>query len=196
MSCVYIKIYSLYVYNMFTFFGKKKEGRELSNFYKERVTVDGRHYSSGEHAFHGSKYIEISKVLDGKRKLEFEEYGKKFEEEGEFGMMEGNEVKKRGGKGKDGKKLNEEEVGIWTKRSVEVQEKICMYKVENDENVKKVLLGTTSKILIHPAMRCSEEKVKDKFWEGKGIMKENGEIVVLGRNMLGSIWMDVRSSLI
>ena len=59
--------------NMFTFFGKKKEGRELSNFYKGRVTVDGRHYSSGEHAFHGSKYIEISKVLDGVRKLEFEE---------------------------------------------------------------------------------------------------------------------------
>ena len=139
MSCVYIKIYSLYVYNMFTFFGKKKEGRELSNFYKGRVTVDGRHYSSGEHAFHGSKYIEISKELEGDRKLEFEVYGKKFEEDGEFGMMEGNEVKKRGGKGKQGKKLNEEEIGIWTKRSVEVQMKICMYKVENDENVKKVL---------------------------------------------------------
>jgi len=68
---------------MFTFFGKKKEGRELSNFYKGRVTVEGRHYSSGEHAFHGSKYIEISKVLEGDRKLEFEAYGKKFEEEGE-----------------------------------------------------------------------------------------------------------------
>ena len=45
-------------------------------------------------------------------------------------------------------------------------------------------------------MRCSEEKVKDKFWEGKGIVKENGEIVVLGRNMLGNLWMEVRSSLL
>ena len=121
---------------MFTFFGRKKEGRELSNFYKGKVTVDGRHYSSGENAFHGSKYIQSSKVLEGERKLEFEEYGKKFEEEGEFGMMEGNEVKKRGGKGKQGKKLNKEEIEIWTRRSVEVQRKICMYKVENDENVK------------------------------------------------------------
>ena len=56
---------------MFTFFGKKKEGRELSNFYKGRVTVDGRHYSSGEHAFHGSKYIEISKVLSKRNKKKF-----------------------------------------------------------------------------------------------------------------------------
>ena len=181
---------------MFTFFGKKKEGCELSNFYKGRVTVDGRHYSSGEHAFHGSKYIEISKELNGARKLDFEEYGKKFEEEGEFGMMEGNEVKKRGGKSKLGKKLNEEEIGIWTKRSVEVQKKICLYKVENDENVKKVLMSTGTKVLIHPAMRCSVEKVKDKFWEGKGIVNENDEIVVLGRNMLGSIWTEIRSSLV
>ena len=180
---------------MFTFFGKKKEGCELSNFYKGRVTVDGRKYSSGEHAFHGSKYIEISKELHGARKLDFEEYGKNFEEEGEFGMMEGNEVKKRGGKGKCGKKLNEEEIRIWSERSVKVQEKICVYKVENDENVKRVLMSTCSKVLIHPAMRCSEEKVKDKFWEGRGIENENGEIVVLGRNMLGIIWMEIRNKL-
>jgi hypothetical protein len=40
------------------------------------------------------------------------------------------------------------------------------------------------------------ENVKDKFWEGKGIVNENDEIVVLGRNMLGSIWTEIRSSLV
>jgi hypothetical protein len=31
--------------DFFTFFGKKKDGHELSNFYKGRVVVDDRNYS-------------------------------------------------------------------------------------------------------------------------------------------------------
>ena len=90
------------------FFGKKKEGRELSNFWEGRVEVDGRIYGSGEGAFHGSKYIEVSNVNEGERKSKLEKYGRKFEIDGEFGSMDGTELKKKGGK--KGMMLNEDEI--------------------------------------------------------------------------------------
>jgi hypothetical protein len=53
-------------------------------------------------------------------------------------------------------------------------------------------LKSGTKILIHPALRCSLEKLeKTRIWEGKGIVKD-GKIVVLGRNLLGNIWMEYR----
>lgn len=40
-------------------------------------------------------------------------------------------------------------------------------------------------------MRCSEEKVKSRLWEGKGIVVD-GKIEVIGMNMLGKLWMKLR----
>ena len=84
---------------VYHFFGKKTEGRELSNFWEGLVEVDGRVYGSGEGAFHGSKYIELGKeVNEGERKNLLEEYGRKFEIGGEFGSLKGGELKKKRGK--------------------------------------------------------------------------------------------------
>jgi hypothetical protein len=47
------------------------------------------------------------------------------------------------------------------------------------------------KILIHPAMRCSEEKLAHRIWEGKAVIRD-GEVVVLGKNMLGNLWILLR----
>ena len=178
---------------MLNFFGKKKDGRELSNFYEGIVVLDGdRVYKSGESAFHGSKYLKAAEsCADANRRLELIDYAKRFEVGGEYGDLNGNEIKKRGGKGKNGKKLNPAEISVWSRLGTDVQRDICKYKFENDEIVKSALLATTGKVLIHPAMRCSKEKVKDRLWEGRGEIVD-GKVVVWGGNMLGNIWMDLR----
>jgi hypothetical protein len=40
-------------------------------------------------------------------------------------------------------------------------------------------------------MRCSEEKVKSRLWEGKGVIVD-GNVKVIGGNMLGNLWMKIR----
>ena len=191
MSCVYIKIYSLYVYNMFTFFGKKKEGRELSNFYKGRVTVEGRHYSSGEHAFHGSKYLKVSEMYpDGdERRMLLEEYGHHFETTGLFGDLSAAEIKSRGGKGKKGFKLTPNELQHWDNCSVDIQFEICQYKFDHYEEVRDVLKKSGQRPLVHIVLRMSREKVAQRKWEG-GVDKETGE--VYGENLLGEMWTELR----
>lgn len=93
----------------FNFFGRKKEGRELSNFWQapvELTSADGdesgktRLYSCGEAAFHGSKYLTLYQEIkeDTARKRQLGEYAEKFELRGEFGRLAPNEIKKKGGK--------------------------------------------------------------------------------------------------
>ena len=77
--------------------------------------------------------------------------------------------------------------------SLEVQEKICMYKMNNYEKVREDLKKSMGKILVHPAMRCSIEKIHSRFWEGKAILDKDGNVDVLGGNKLGNIWMSVRN---
>ena len=103
--------------------------------------------------------------------------------------IDGKTAKKKGGK--TGLSLSEVELGVWSVFSLEVQRKICMYKVTTYEEVRSDLEKSAGKILIHPAMRCSEEKVLHRLWEGKGIVVD-GEINVLGNNLLGKLWMEIR----
>ena len=178
----------------FNFFSKKKEGRELSNFYDGQVVLDERIYGSGEAAFHGSKYMKVGETTnDLNRKRQLYEYAKKFELGQEFSCLPENEIKKRGGKGRYGMKLGVNEIKKWEEVCLDVQREICKYKYENDEVVRQVLNSTIGKVLIHPAMRCSREKVKNRLWEGKGEICD-GKLVVLGGNMLGNIWMEIRDS--
>ncbi len=55
------------------------------------------------------------------------------------------------------------------------------------------LCKSKGKILIHPAMRCSEEKLKSRLWEGKCVMVD-GKIKVIGKNKLGELWMELRDT--
>ena len=179
----------------FNFFSKKKEGRELSNFYEGVVVLDDeRTYGSGEAAFHGSKYMKVGDTTnEPNRKQELYEYAKKFELGQEFSSLPENEIKKRGGKGKQGMKLGLNEIKKWEEGCLDVQREICKYKYENDDNVRQVLDSTIGKVLIHPAMRCNREKVKKRLWEGRGEICDD-KLVVLGGNMLGNIWMEIRDS--
>ena len=73
-----------------------------------------------------------------------------------------------------------------------VQEEICMYKFKTYEIVRQDLIKSGNKTLIHPALRFSEDKVgKSCFWEGRAVLKE-GKPVILGKNMLGNVWMSLR----
>jgi predicted NAD-dependent protein-ADP-ribosyltransferase YbiA (DUF1768 family) len=172
------------------FFFKKKEGMSLSNFWECNIQIkDGdeiREYDSGESCFHGEKFIRIGKLCkDENRKNDLLEYGVRFLS----GVCDknGSVVKRMGRKFI----LDHHELKLWNVISIEVQIEICNYKLENYEEVRDELYQSRDRILIHPAMRCNEEKVKNKLWEGKGIIVD-GKIEVIGMNMLGKLWMNLR----
>jgi ribA/ribD-fused uncharacterized protein len=153
------------------FFSGKKDFRCLSNFWENDVVIDGRLYQSGEHAFHGEKFF----------RLGYTDYAVKFLKPSFTPAM----AKQKGGK--NGLLLNEDELALWSKISIDVQKEICIYKLRYDE-VKQDLLRSKGKLLIHPALRCRHpEKC---IWEGRFV-----EGKVIGRNLLGKIWMEIRDSL-
>jgi predicted NAD-dependent protein-ADP-ribosyltransferase YbiA (DUF1768 family) len=173
------------------FFFKKEEFKSLSNFWECIIVIkDGEHireYDSGESCFHGEKFIRVGKLCkDENRKKELLEYGCKFLK----GVCEKDSVIVK----KMGRKfiLNKDELDLWYSLSIDVQKEICKYKYDNYEEVRGDLVKSKGKILIHPAMRCSEEKLKSRLWEGKGVIVD-GKIEVIGKNMLGDIWMNIRN---
>lgn len=168
------------------FFYKKEEFKNLSNFWECIIVIKDREYDSGESCFHGEKFIRVGKLSkDEDRKKELLEYGSKF--------LKGNCVKNGALIKKMGRKLilNKDELDLWDTLSIDVQKEICKYKYENYEQVRDDLIKSKGKILIHPAMRCSEEKLKNRLWEGKGVVVD-GKIEVVGKNMLGNLWMEIR----
>jgi predicted NAD-dependent protein-ADP-ribosyltransferase YbiA (DUF1768 family) len=170
------------------FFSRKEEFKSLSNFWMGDVVVDGVVYESGEHCFHGEKYRRIGeKCVDEVRKKKLLDYSKGFMKPSLYKNC--NEVKKMGGK--KGLLLSSDELSDWSVIGIEVQRKICRWKFDNYEEVRNDLKKSGGKILIHPALRCSEEKVKSRLWEGKGIVCD-GKIEVIGGNMLGNLWMELR----
>lgn len=180
---------------VFTFFAKKNEGRQLSNFWDGEVVIQGRIYSTGEHAFHGTKYLvaSIYSSFEEKRKQELLDYGKQFEQGGAWGSSTAAEAKKKGGK--KGLALTSEELEFWDKHSIHVQRQICAYKLRSDDAVRRALIDTGDKTLVHPAMRCGLEKAKKCKWEGR-VVEEDGRRMIVGGNKLGEIWMEMRESLV
>lgn len=175
------------------FFSGKKEYRSLSNFWENDIVViekdEKRIYETGEHCFHGEKYIRLGELCeDESRKKILLEYGATFIKPSQYKTAATS--KKMGGK--KGLLLNKAELTLWAAISIDVQYKICRWKVDNYEEVKQDLLKSGTKILIHPAMRCSQEKLeKTRIWEGRGALID-GKVVVLGKNLLGNIWMECR----
>ena len=89
--------------------------------------------------------------------------------------------------GKRGLLLNAGELDQWDRISIEVQNEICKWKYDHYEEVRMDLENSKGKILVHPTMRCSEENVRTRLWEGKAVVRD-GKVVILGGNMLGSLW--------
>jgi len=180
------------------FFYKKEAYRSLSNFYENDIVIvdkdNKREYESGEHCFHGEKYIRLGNICNNEnRKNMLLEYGNKFIKPCIY--KNGLKVKKMGGK--KGFMLKNDELELWNNISINVQKEICKYKWENVEKVRNDLIKSRGKILVHPALRCSNEKLKYKIWEGKGVVMDcSTSIVILGNNRLGNIWMELRDKVI
>jgi predicted NAD-dependent protein-ADP-ribosyltransferase YbiA (DUF1768 family) len=174
--------------DVINFFSSKKEYGSLSNFWTADVTVEGRIYESGEHCFHGEKYVRIGeKSTDPDRKRTLIEYGKMFSKPSIYTTP--SIAKQKGGK--KGLILTAEELDVWQNESVDVQYEICKWKKNNYKEVRDDLIKSENKILVHPAMRCSKDKIIGRFWEGRATV-QNGEVVILGNNKLGNIWMELR----
>jgi predicted NAD-dependent protein-ADP-ribosyltransferase YbiA (DUF1768 family) len=172
-----------------TFCSKKIEYGSLSNFWNREVVIDDRIYESGEHAFHGEKYKRISDLCtDENRKRELLEYSIKFLKENN---MFSDPSKAKSGGGKKGLRLNDMELNTWNNICINVQMQICNYKFNTYDEVKNDILKSGDKVLVHSAMRTSEEKMKYKFWEGKWVVRD-GVGMVLGGNKLGDCWMRLR----
>jgi predicted NAD-dependent protein-ADP-ribosyltransferase YbiA (DUF1768 family) len=175
-----------------SFFSGKKEYRSLSNFWENDVVIianENRIYESGEHCFQGEKYIRLAEICeDNNRKGELIDYGNKFMKPSLYKTSAS--AKKMGGK--NGMILNNEELEKWAIISIDVQNIICNWKFANYEEVRNDLLKSEKKILIHPAMRCSVEKLENnRIWEGRAKIID-GKVVILGKNLLGNIWMKYR----
>jgi predicted NAD-dependent protein-ADP-ribosyltransferase YbiA (DUF1768 family) len=180
------------------FYSRKKEYRSLSNFWENDVTiVDGgetRIYQSGEHCFHGEKYRRISAFSENDtRKRVLNDYSKSFLKPSVYATP--GEAKKAGG-GKHGLNLLSDELKVWSQLSVDVQKEICGWKIKNNETVKQDLLKSGTRLLVHPALMCSEAKLRDRIWEGRALINERGELIILGQNLLGNIWMDKRDEVV
>lgn len=168
--------------NVVKFFSRKKDYRSLSNFWEKDVSIfrdeEIRIYESGEHCFHGEKYIRLGNLCrDENRKIALISYGKKFIKPSQFKSC--TIAKKMGGK--TGLLLNDEEIENWEPMSTELQKEICQWKFENYEEVKNDLMKSGTKLLVHPALRS-----KSGLWTGKGVIQE-GTVIIIGRNMLGNI---------
>ena len=59
------------------------------------------------------------------------------------------------------------------------------------EEVRQDLLKSGTKILIHPVLRCSVEKLSSRVWEGRGTLVDG---TVVGKNQLGNLWMKLRQN--
>ncbi len=93
-------------------------------------------------------------------------------------------VAKRMG-GKAGLELSGVELQTWRALSLDVQFAICQWKAGRYETVREDLLRSAGKIPVHPAMRCSEAK----------LASQDGRVMVLGRNALGRMWMQIRDDM-
>ena len=172
--------------NVINFFSRKQEFRSLSNFWEGDVQVQGRLYESGEHCFHGEKYYRLADLSTNLlRKALLLDYSQLFMKPSYKTAADA----KMFGSAK-GLRLTSEELAQWSSISVEVQKEICKQKFQTYKEVRDDLVRSGQKILVHPAMRCSH--IESRVWEGKASLKD-GQLVVLGRNMLGKIWMELRS---
>lgn len=139
------------------FFFRKKKYQSLSNFSPYPVIIDNsRKYLTGEHAFHGEKYFLLGQTSnDSQRKNKLLSHSKKFLDPSIYDTS----LKARRAGGKSGLALSVDELLLWDTINEEVQRKISNWKVEKYPEVKRDLLDTENKILIHPVMRCSLEKI-------------------------------------
>jgi len=157
----------------------------LSNRWPCRVVVQTREYASGEHAFHGEKYFRLAQLCPDplRAKLLFEQAALFIGDA--LSMDDAHTAGKRF-------RLTPEERALWSEMSNDVQTDICRWKAAHSREVQEELFLSGTKTLVHLNKRRSARA--SSIWDGKvRVCPVSGDIRVVGGNMLGYIWMDVRS---
>jgi ribA/ribD-fused uncharacterized protein len=166
-------------------FSSKKQGVELSNFWLGEIVLGGLVFPSGEHAFHGMKYHIMSHAAkDPSRKEALDTYSKLFLSP----LISPSEAKKVGNNSR--LVLHEEELDAWYQQSIAVQREICFQKYQRYPEIRELLKNTGDKVIIHPS-QTSDKLVGYCLWEGRAKVID-GKMEILGENMLGKLWMELR----
>jgi ribA/ribD-fused uncharacterized protein len=167
--------------NILTFYSKSKNKniRQLSNFHMEKIILEDKEFYSGEHCFHYFKFCVIANFCNIiERYDELIKHSIKI-----LNACTPVDVKKLGSKSCF--KLTNEELNVWGLYSIQYQNKICLEKLKQNENVKNILLETHNKYLLHQDNRAN----MNSLWGGK--IKDNE---LIGKNILGKIWMSIRDN--
>ena len=147
------------------YFSKSKDNKWLSTFSRaNEFMYGGKEYPTVEHAFHAQKLKKNSEKL--------EEYQKLFTNKD----LEPNEAKKLGSK-KYFKEKGYELRSDWNDKRVEIMKECTEAYYDANDEMKKRLIATGDKELIHTGFRI------DDFW---GVKKDKGE------NRHGKILMELR----
>jgi predicted NAD-dependent protein-ADP-ribosyltransferase YbiA (DUF1768 family) len=187
--------------NVVYFLGKSKgDIKLLSNFSKCEINIDNVLYPSGEHAYHGEKYRQLGLLSEEpKRREDLLKYSENFTISGDYKDLFEGKVKAKGGK--NGLRLEEGEMKTWGDIYVETQKKICRWKYDMCPGVKQALMSTGDKLLVHLASRKNAIQVSKSTKPNNGLANaegicivENGKVKVLGPNMLGKIWTEIRDN--
>lgn len=181
------------------FSSKSKEGQVISNFEPLPVKVDDLdapqsgvliQYPTGEHAFHGSKFMTAAQVAredgDMQRATKLGEYAEKFRTSEHFETPA--DAKRAGGKRR--MSLNQKELERWSVYAHEVQKTICVYKALHYDVVRECLQNSKGRLLLHQDNRARAGTP----WGGR-LVGTGTSAVVIGDNGLGKIWMEVRDQL-
>lgn len=167
----------------------------LSNFAPLAVTVDGIEYPTGEHAFHGCKFLFCASKCSSSnaaRRNALQKRADLFAHPS--ALKNGLDAKRAGGKSKQhGFALSQEELEGWHREATRVQEDICRCKLTHYVQVQEALAATKNKLLLHQDNRAK----KDTPWGGRVDPAKKGEKMlstsdIVGENGLGRTWMNLR----
>lgn len=193
------------------FYSKSSDerARNLSNFSSHQICIDFKAlhpdaaeadnavvYPTGEHAFHGAKFRLLSlHTASTARKEELHQYSCQFEGSTLRNCIMRTASAAKSAGGKNGLRLSPEELAMWERASMVVQEQICRWKIK-DEGLKDYLLSTGSTYLVHFERATGWPRYGATILYAENSPFDDGRRWMKGDNCLGLLWMKLRDELV
>lgn len=192
-----------------TFYSKSSnaKARLLSNFSTHTVCIDfsslvGQSvgtatYPSGEHAFHGGKFVIISSQsgVSSSRRAELLAHSRLFEgvtlKDSRFTSAAA--AKEAGGR--SGIRLTATEMQNWDVQSMLLQEQICREKLK-DLEIQQFLQSTCERYLVHFERSRGWPRYGAMVHPAESSPCNDGMQWMKGDNLLGEMWMTIREELL
>ena len=168
----------------------KNWGKILSNFYEQEIVINCYTWPTVEHYFQASKFM--WKAKEGDRR--YSEYVKKFMKGGEFSLEEhkgqmGKLARKMGGKTATKKTKKFEGFDIdpkWDQIKITIMKAALLERVRQHPEVVTILTNVQKNNinLVH-------YERSGHFWGAKIKKSDNGEETIVGKNVLGNLYMEL-----